>query len=503
MCLNKVFVRDLFHLRRGGSYFPCGKCPACRQALANRRANKIRQHDPDGFIAYFITLSFSNKCLPYVLREELITAIEFLKFGLIDSANIPVYRDTYLQRRFGQKSELVYGTNVIGYYPLKDASLLPYLYHYEPHDGDKLSIYGIRTKLGFENYYYDPHKISIAYLPDVQTFIKRLRSNLQRRFKEKPRFSYYNAPEYGPTSQRFHIHLLIWFDRRFTQSEVKSFILEAWPFCDPDRLLKFIEVARCPSHYVASYVNCSADIPEDFVQTFKNRSSHSLHFGFNDRVFSLSKVVEKYERQRIVTYHTIYTNRKGQVVEADMLYPSYFNRRFFPKVKGFNRCSRDSLLNVYLSPTRTLSLGHISSYTTKGIPLYTTNLIDVYGIPVSMTEFERNYFLNSLDRFFADFNSIGLDRICAVNILLDYYTTRNSYLYRHSFDDDDSPGHVGSYYNLIDVYKGFVDSNISEYLDCVDSCYLDSNTLPTEVEHTRTLIEDFSTNIKHRKISNY
>ena len=48
----------------------CGKCEACQQEAACRRANRIRNHVHDGNIQLFITLTYSNDFVPYVKFSE-------------------------------------------------------------------------------------------------------------------------------------------------------------------------------------------------------------------------------------------------------------------------------------------------------------------------------------------------------------------------------------------------------------------------------------------------
>ena len=49
----------------------CGKCPACLQERANKRAQRIRNNVSSGTIALFCTFTYSNNYVPYVKRSEL------------------------------------------------------------------------------------------------------------------------------------------------------------------------------------------------------------------------------------------------------------------------------------------------------------------------------------------------------------------------------------------------------------------------------------------------
>lgn len=503
MCVNKVFVRDLFHLRHGGSYYPCGRCPSCRQHLANARSSKISSHEFIGSKCYFVTLTYDNRSVPYILRSEVIEAVKRGRKEDMESVSLAVYRDSYLNRGFGT-SFLVNRTTVIGYIDVPVSVSLNSLRSHLPVEfGDVPVITGIRTKIGFSSYKYDTDKISVAYSPDFQKFLKRLRINYKRSFGKTLYCSYYYAPEYGPTSMRFHIHFLFWVDSDHTKEEVISFICKAWPWCSRERVSRYVEIARAPSHYVASYVNMSADIPRDLFQISPVRSSHSVGFGFNEDVFSFSKIVEKYRQFRLVTFDTVTIDSDGKPVRREVPYPKYVLRRYFPRTKGYGRCSRSTLRLAYLYPEKYFRLSEVPvGVTESGEDLYQSGLISVYGVPITFTRSECSYFKNSLKRFYVNCISLGIPYDVGVDLLLDFYETYYSYLYLSVFDPltCNPIDNVLVFYNLDDVVDGNVNApTIAHYLDDT-SLPIDCNSLPCEVYESNRLFDQFNKNIKQRKI---
>ena len=164
MCVNKVFVGELINGIRSksrGNYFPCGQCPACQQARANRRAVRIRNHHPQGFIAYFVTLTYNNDYIPYVSKADIIDIYNKLRTTDCDGALIPVYRD-YDHKALFAKAEKLPIEGSIGTVFVKNDKRLTY------DELEKLS--GIRKKVSSypNRYVTHPDKISVAPIPALK-----------------------------------------------------------------------------------------------------------------------------------------------------------------------------------------------------------------------------------------------------------------------------------------------------------------------------------------------
>ena len=48
----------------------CGKCPACLEAKALNRTNRIKNTYDGSNIALFVTLTYKNEFVPYILKSE-------------------------------------------------------------------------------------------------------------------------------------------------------------------------------------------------------------------------------------------------------------------------------------------------------------------------------------------------------------------------------------------------------------------------------------------------
>ena len=278
MCVNKVAVADLLHYRLN-NYFNCGRCPACVQQNANRRASKIRNNYLPGFVCYFVHLTYKPDFLPYIFRSDLKAYLNSYdkKNHVYKHYGITVWRDV---------KHLRVKDNV---YNIKERHCIGSYMPGEYIHASKIDEFpGICISHEFgKKPKFDPGRISVVFTPDFQNFINRFRQNLFRDFGYRVPLSYYYAPEYGPTTFRFHIHLLLWLpEKTFSEVSVRSYVLKTWPYADKSRTAKFIEVARNPASYCASYVNTSADIPDCLTRLFLPRPSHSLGFGFVNRHFT-------------------------------------------------------------------------------------------------------------------------------------------------------------------------------------------------------------------------
>lgn len=502
MCLNKVAVRDYYRLVTGKGfgrvdYFPCGHCPACRQASANRRARRIRYHQPKGYTPYFVTLSYKDSSVPFVSRHDLLEAYSLsLDFKKYPDHIVPVsvYRDTSLIRSFGKTKLVKTPRNCIDVLPVDFSRY------------DFLSIKDLPTVRHCppgRDPWFDVDKISVAYTPDSQKFLKRLRRFLTYYYGNKYRFTYYFCPEYGPTFSRFHMHYLIWFPSFLSQAKVRVLVRKAWPYADPRRTSQFTEVVKdSSSRYVASYINCDASVPQFLQENFKLRPSHSLAFGLYNDIFSLSSIISSF-RQGSFRYNSTYIKKDGTISSVDLYYPKCVLYRYFPKVKGYSRLSRDTLFRLYIYPEKYLT--HVPSYhrtTETGDPLYCTSLVDVYGIPIYMTDFECRNYIRRINYAYDEFALFGFDRFDFVRFVLDYLDGLSLDYYKNSQLGVSVFDSLFSFINLHDVCRGIVTNDtiyplISEY--SYDQLLPNNN--PLDVSMSLNLIDQFNDNIKQRKIS--
>lgn len=504
MCVNKVFVGDLINGRRSrnrGNYFDCGHCPACSQRKANRRAARIRNHHPQGFVSYFVTLTYSNDYVPYVLKSDLLSAYSDLanspdfSNGCKSFIAVPVRRDYDFKARF-KKAEREAVLEPIDKVFVFKAKNLPF------DEFSKLS--GLRKTLSTEPYRFttDPDKISVAYTPDIQNFLKRLRGNFRRTTGENLPLTYYSAPEYGPTSQRFHIHLILWLPFSFKESEVFSMCRQAWPYEDLYNKT-FCQVARDPSTYVASYVNCSSNVSRVLTEWFPLRPSHSLGFGFSEEQFQLAHILGNSPEARRFKYTYLRKSADGTYSTASAFYPSYVIYRYFPKFKGFGRCPRSTILVALQNPFKYFELSTVPiSYNTRLQPVYNTRILTFDRHYICLTEQERDMFVNRLlVTYYFYYKPLGYSYKEYTHIIVDYLIRRPLEMYKDSQTDDSVLVNVRRFFNLRDVKRGVVrNESIRRYIHSDDEDSLNANLLPEEVDSTMKLTQQFNQNIKQRKI---
>ena len=231
MCTNGRWIYNRFSRQK--VFVRCGKCDACKQENAMRRTNRIRLHQRKGYICLFVTLTYSNDYVPYVLKSELSS----------DSFDVNVYRNCHGRYVYSKKNGLrfkkEYGIDIVSS-------------HYI--DGSNRSDSSLFTLKPLKGLSKDC--IGVCYYPDFQNFIKRFRLNFYRTYGQNLSFDYFLVSEYGGYSYRPHAHILLFIPSTY-EAEVRACILTSWPYADSRRTAQFIEVARDAASYVASYVNGS------------------------------------------------------------------------------------------------------------------------------------------------------------------------------------------------------------------------------------------------------
>lgn len=488
MCLSKVLVRDLIRKERY-NYFDCGKCKSCLQKKANRRSSKIRNHHPEDFICFFITLSYSNKYVPYVKRDDFISANRDL--AVCHSVDVPIYRHYYFRKNAGvEVSERC--KRPVGYLTLD--TRFP--------ENELSSLSGLREKASSRTFRYYQDKISVAYTPDIQKFLKRFRQNLFRAYKKRVPLTYYYAPEYGPTTQRFHAHLLLWLPSWFSEQMVRYELVEAWPYADGYRTKDFCEVARNPARYVASYVNSDSTVSHVLKTWAPLRPSHSLGFGFDNQYFTLASVLAAYGNKSY-KFPIVRMSETGAFVSDNVIYPARVKYRYFPKVKGFSRCSRDTLFHAYTNPEKYFALSPIScGKTPSGDKLFMSNLVDVFGNPVPMTLSYCDYFVNYVKRtYLTYYQPLNISYYDACRIMIDYNIGFSLALYSDSQIDKSMSESLHSFFNLYFALSELKAPTIYPYVINSEPTFLDCNTYYEECVEEIRLLDQYNKNIKQRKIN--
>lgn len=505
MCLQKVYVKDRYK-QSLGNYYPCGHCSSCQQAKANSRQVKIRNTYPVGTNCYFVTLNYRDDSIPYILKSQLHDALPML----IDSPRellLPIYRDCAF--RYSKKDKKFIR------YPGR-TQLTEFRLSSEYNLADINSLRGVtvnHNKVSTE----DADRVSVAYSIDIRNFIKRFRENMFYDYKTRPLRHYFFAPEYGPTTQRFHVHLLLWIDKRFTLEQVAYYIRKAWPFEDFERFEanngaerhKYCDNAVNPSSYVASYVNCSSNVSKFLQKIRPLRPSHSLGFGFDSIDFSLREVLNSYSRQSF-TYHSVRVGKDGKLVPSDILYPKHVIYRYFPKLKGFNRFTTDALRLIYTNPAKYLQISvskqvnsdysNVAYFTTKGLPMYNSSAIDVYGRCLPIDEKYSRQFSNRLSKTYNLYwRPLGYCYSDFVKTVINYLNGRSRFLYFESVTNKDYDESCRQFFNLRDlITKNVENYSFADFIS--HNPYVNENCVSDETSRDLYLSMKFNLNIKQRKL---
>lgn len=331
----------------------CGKCEACQQEKANRNASRIRhQSNRDGYMNLFITLTYRNDKIPYIRKSHLRALVTkpCLDGSSTGFYEVPVLRDCaphFIYNRYTRSSTylLERGLNVLGSFSY----------------GNKNTYYELETTLSLlkplttRKGIYDNDKVGVLWFDDIQNFFKRLRINLKRSSNDEIPIKFFQVGEYGPSNARPHFHALIQCSYKHEQA-VRRAVNKSWTFGDYDPSTNSsrhgvkIEIAKNAAEYVAGYVNCHSSLPL-FLTTkgIAPKKSMSLHYGWDDMRFSVSKILEHF-RTRNLRYITLVRETDGSYSPRAVRLPQYIIRSFAPKIKGYCRLTSNEILDVYANP---------------------------------------------------------------------------------------------------------------------------------------------------------
>ena len=506
MCIQKVRIKDVgYHRHSRYSYFNCGVCAACRQQNANSKVQKIASHHPDGdFIRYLVTLTYNNDSIPVCSKSDL------EKFRNLVSSGIPTCstaRSTFLLPIYrGLDRKQVIGNILLDDFPVHEAldSIRTVTVNYNKKYPDKSVLHS--------------DFFSVAFSKDIKLFFNRLRQNMFRGEGRRVPITYYYSPEYGPTTARFHAHFIIWFPKSLSESQVRSYIQKSWPYQAEHRFKKGVEIARSPEHYVASYVNCDASVSPLLLKYFPLRQSHSLHFGFSDDKFALSHILSQFEKGDF-GFDSYTVSSDGNMKKDHFLFSKFLINRYFPKFKGFNRLSKDTLRSVLLDPESNLrfilqprydenrkcvtGFEPVYSYTShSGVVYYRSSLVDVYGNTVDFHDKEIVYTINRINKCYELFKPLVSDRFQFADLVIDYIFARQRFLYSDACQSFDYDGckQIYLFDNLSDLDLSCAPS-LSEYISDSSSGHLDPNLNPINLRSHYLYLDQYNKNIKQRQLS--
>lgn len=464
-------------------YVPCGHCSSCLQSKASRRAAKIRNH----FISndancYFITLTYDNLHVPFISYDRLVSMHSNYFYRDFDSfSHAPICRlsdtstelyqaQTLNKCAFDKFADVVLDSSEFD--SLCDAKFL---------SNDDIPYRDINGSLGGK-------RIGVLYKPDFVNFIKRLRINYERFYKESNDFKYFVCGEYGPTTHRPHFHLLLW--SRASYDRIVRSVLASWTFSDKNRLKRGIEVARKPADYVSSYLNGSLSLPLFLkVKPIQMSCSHSKDFGFTSNSFQLPTILRNFYSKdkngsckRTVTYDFQFSKPVNGKSSVSLLLPKYVRDRFFPNFVGRGRFAYDALF-VFLRQCASRS----SFFESKKYVDYCVEYDDDVFFHI------RQFVYNKYCKYWKplgyspyDFAFICVDflRACSSHVL---FGTHFDELLCEEIDIFEA------YDNICDYFKSDI---LSEHLD---NCLLSSSRTHFEVDPNKFLRNVLYDNLQQEK----
>lgn len=461
----------------------CGKCPACQQAKADRRASRIRNTLGKSEICLFVTLTYQNEFCPYVDTHG-------LKFGA--NYDIPIYRDASgrYQRTdsdYTQKFVATRGRHQIGTIPYARVTKSDFSKNSPSH------VQHLRN--------YDPHKIGVCLFQDVQDFHKRLRINLKRKYNINAPYKTFNCSEYGSMSQRPHFHLLLFIPSHL-ESVFRCAIVQSWPYASKYRTSKFIEQARDCASYVSSYVNSNMRLSSLLsTSVTKQKHSYSHHFGMDNPSFDLGVLLRKIDSGAMV-YDTL-SFANGVPCPATVPMPQYVIRRYFPFFKGYSRLSVNSLAELLYKPERLPELPEAATD-----ELITSRYLPSQQIGYTQEDYEKIcvQINNSYERFHA---LTGLSRMEYVRYHLKAWTAYKSTILKFSFKEVTKPiDYVSHYDNALD----FVLAPDGTFISLEEMCErevidksvfeTDPNKVATRVAQTARLAQRYHDMTKQKEVTN-
>ncbi len=445
---------------------------------ANKRASIIRSTLPEDSTCYFVTLSYRNEFVPYVTLAQIAQAMRELRW--CKSTQIAIRRDYDFTSGHGSRI-LREGPFEVGYIdveqPVKE--LLT--------DQSFQSLSAIQRG----KYHYDTsYKVSVAFNRDNVLFINRLRKKLHQFTGSYNTIKYFYAPEYGPTTSRFHIHLLIWCTSEVPIGVFKNAVVDCWPYADPVRTYENCQVARCAASYVSEYVNCSADVSPLLLALAPLRPSRSLGLGFDLPEYSL-RAINPAPNKFNFDFDKQFISKDGMARVYHMQIPSRVAYAYFPKCKGFSRLSSDAVVSLYSTIQQMPELRCKVGY--RGLDdLYQLPVRDIYGGSIAVTQSEYKYFRNRLlrctRRYTTLFNCSPQDYFKQIYEFYSRFALRRYYLQMTHPD-----------------YHGFMDfDNMDSLLPTVvplNQLIYDCNSNPVNISVTKELVEKFNSRIKQRKLN--
>ena len=495
MCINKK--RYFNKWSHSWIYSDCGHCPACQQQKANRRTQRIKSAVYDGYVNLFVTLTYRNINIPYVLKNELQG----------NPGKINIYRDCSVRRvRFGSDYQIIYKY-------IREKTILRQV------DCFKYSIFpsvkDIRqlSKLRGQG---DSNKVGVLFFKDLQDFLKRLRVNAERHYNVTKPIYTFNCSEYGPSTQRPHFHLLISVPQE-NLAQLQSAIVESWPYDSRIKSAQSIQIARNVASYVSSYVNRGSSFPKFLDnQAFRPRHSFSKGYGLQNPAFSLESLLDAFGRQDLRYLVSVGSSSSPA---RSVLFPKFVCDRYFAKCYGYSRLSYDEISQLctdvdgFFNTSDVVPRMYLKTRVIYPAPSLEVSFTGDYQIDFDRIESVKRHIKRLRSRFCRDFvyyedgkRYVGLpENVYSYQLFADYYyrfwNVYQSTLLKAQYE---SCNHDTSLYQYLfdnwkDVDEFGIRSDVSAFRTLQN---YDPNLFPLNVSTTLSYTDLYFKKYKRRKLTN-
>lgn len=358
-CLHPRYVDT----PNGRVHVPCGNCEACNALKGYSSKTNLDVCLANFVCVYMVTLTYNDEHLPFAVWDD----EEFSYVG----SDVDYNGNSY-SSPFGDWCDDALTSRHLDYVLTRYDGKLPVLSH-----------------------------------RDILLFKKRFRKSLFKELNEK--VSIYVCGEYAPKNFRPHFHLLLCFKSLVRECDVTRLVHSAWSCrvrgSSSRSPYGFVHVQYCSSEgyssYVASYLNCSINLPKvlrgkfrPFRQSFRQSEYRSDFVGFEELSYFRKPYFEKPCRD--------YTT--GEYVVARV--PSFLQDRVFPRHKAFGLIDIQTRLRITKFVALFPSFGQFYDYCTNafdgGLALsFIRDVImyDVRDVRVALYKFWlvfRRYWHNSV-----------------------------------------------------------------------------------------------------------
>ena len=176
---------------------------------------------------------------------------------------------------------------------------------------------------------------------DFQLFIKRLRKHITKYYGETTKLRYYCAFEYGPQTFRSHAHCLFFIDSPLLAKDFAELCAKYWKY---GNVFDVHSVSGSASQYVASYVNCFANLPKIYLHPrLRQRALFSKTPPIGSFEFSKETFKELFNKG--VGSFTFY--RKDVHEFRDVPIWRSLQDKLYPRITAFNRLSHFDRVALY------------------------------------------------------------------------------------------------------------------------------------------------------------